>query len=93
MQARGTIGHAILVGLAGLSQPVFADEGGLSFWLLGQYASLAAVPGTPGWSFAAIYYHGVADANADAAFSRGGRIDLGVNGRGDLGGIGSDLYA
>lgn len=34
-----------------------ADENGISFWLPGQFASLAALPGQPGWSFAAIYYH------------------------------------
>jgi len=29
---------------------VHADEGGVAFWLSGQYASLAAIPATPGWS-------------------------------------------
>ena len=27
-----------------------ADEGGVSFWLPGQYGSLAAAPQTPGWA-------------------------------------------
>jgi hypothetical protein len=34
-----------------------ADENGISFWLPGQLASLAALRAQPGWSFAAIYYH------------------------------------
>ncbi len=37
--------------------PLSADEGGASFWSPGTFASLAAVPGEPGWSFAATYYH------------------------------------
>ena len=34
-----------------------ADENGISFWLPGQFGSLAALPGVPGWSMAAVYYH------------------------------------
>jgi hypothetical protein len=37
--------------------PSSADEGGASFWSPGTFASLAAVPGEPGWSFAATYFH------------------------------------
>ena len=33
-----------------LSPNARADEGGVPFWFSGQYASLAAVPATPGWS-------------------------------------------
>ena len=33
-----------------------ADEGGVSFWLPGQFGSLAAVPAQPGWAFADIFY-------------------------------------
>ena len=36
-----------------LSLSARADEGGVPFWFSGQYASLAAVPATPGWSSAA----------------------------------------
>jgi hypothetical protein len=31
-----------------------ADESGISFWLPGQYGSLAAVPQTPGWALGSI---------------------------------------
>ena len=32
-----------------------ADEGGVSFWLPGQYASLAATPQVPGWALGVVY--------------------------------------
>jgi hypothetical protein len=34
-----------------------ADESGASFWAPGTFANLAAVPGEPGWSFSATYFH------------------------------------
>src|SRR5262245_42886420 len=72
---------ATSVALPGLAQ---ADENGIGFWLPGFYGSFAAVPTTPGWSFATVYYHVSADAGAGQQFPRGGRIDLGVQGRGNL---------
>jgi hypothetical protein len=47
-----------------------ADESGTSFWLPGSYGSLAAVPGTPGWAVASIYYHTTVSAGADVAAAR-----------------------
>lgn len=47
-----------------------ADESGISFWLPGTYGSLAAVPSTPGWAFASVYYHTSVSAGADVAASR-----------------------
>ena len=38
-------------------RPAAADEGGVSFWLPGQFSSFAAVPGDPGWSLPVVYYH------------------------------------
>jgi hypothetical protein len=35
----------------------WADESGVSFWQPGTFANLAAVPGPPGWSFSATYFH------------------------------------
>ena len=61
-----------------------ADEGGVSFWLPGQYGSLVAVPPTPGWAFAMIYFHPYSQAGAGQDIPRGGRVDLGVEGSGDL---------
>ena len=39
-----------------ISKLSLADEGGNSLYLPGSFASLAAVPGTPGWSLAFVYY-------------------------------------
>jgi hypothetical protein len=42
---------AIIAGaIAGLASAAWADQGGTPFWTSGQYASLAAVPPSPGWS-------------------------------------------
>ncbi len=71
-----------------ISAPTRADEGGLSFWLPGTFGSLAATPTTPGWSWATFYIHTEAAAGAGAQFPRGGRVDIGVSGRGDLVGFG-----
>jgi hypothetical protein len=47
-----------------------SDEGGVSFWLPGQFGSLAAAPQQPGWSLATVYYHTSVDAGGDVAFAR-----------------------
>ena len=53
-----------------------ADEGGVSFWLPGQFGSLAAVPQQPGWSFADVYYHTSVNAGGDVAAAR--ELELGA---------------
>jgi hypothetical protein len=58
------------VGITLLSQPVAADQGGVGVWLPGSFASLAAVPGHPGWSLGTIYIHSSAEAGGDVAASR-----------------------
>jgi len=65
-------------------QRAAADEGGVSFWLPGNFGSLAAVPGTPGWSWATVYYHTSVSSGAGQQFPRGGRVDVGISGQGDL---------
>ena len=68
-----------------LSSPLlYADEGGTSFWLPGQYGSLAATPAEPGWSLGMIYYHAPTDAGADKTFTTGERITAGLD-------VGQDL--
>ena len=47
-----------------------ADESGISFWLPGQYGSLAATPTAPGWALGAIYYHASVGASGAAAAAR-----------------------
>jgi hypothetical protein len=72
-----------------------ADEGGVSFWLPGQYASFAAAPQVPGWALGVIYYHTNVSAFGNVAASKeiiAGRIPVNVNvnlnlslaGQGDL---------
>jgi hypothetical protein len=58
--------------------PAAADESGVSFWLPGQYASYAAVPTQPGWSFEGTYYHATADVSRSVSFARGGGIQAGM---------------
>ena len=48
----------------------FADENGVSFWLPGQFGSLAAVPQQPGWSLAIINYYTNVSAGGTVAASR-----------------------
>lgn len=67
-----------------ISPPALADEGGVSVWLPGQFGSLAAVPGEPGWSMPMVYYHSSADASGGANFAVGGRITGGLDARADL---------
>jgi len=73
-----------LVACASISSMALADEGGVSFWLPGQYGSLAAAPGAPGWSLPVVYYHTSADADSGTDFEIGGGIAAGVDARADL---------
>src|SRR5476649_1619267 len=69
---RGSAAAAILsiVLLSATASVSLADESGTSFWLPGTYGSLAAVPGTPGWAVASVYYHTSVSAGADVAAAR-----------------------
>ena len=66
------------------TQAVLADEGGVSFWLPGNFGSFAAEPSEPGWELPLIYYHSFGDEGGDKRFSRGGRITAGIDARADL---------
>ncbi|WP_319546651.1 transporter [Ruegeria conchae] len=58
-----------------------ADEGGVSFWLPGQYASFAAIPPEPGFSMPLVTYGYSGNASRDRPLSIGGEIRLGVDAR------------
>jgi hypothetical protein len=75
---------AVLAAAGFVAQPARADEGGISFWLPGNFGSLAAAPGTPGWSWATVYYHTTVSSGAGQQVPRGGRVDVGISGKGDL---------
>jgi len=47
-----------------------ADEGGISFWLPGQFGSLAAVPGVPGWTLSLFNYFPQVSASGAVAAAR-----------------------
>ncbi|MGO3933054.1 transporter [Rhodopseudomonas pseudopalustris] len=53
-----------------MAQSARADENGISFWLPGQFGSLAAVPLVPGWSLGTIYYHTSVSGSGRVAASR-----------------------
>jgi len=55
-----------------------ADEGGVPFWFSGQYASLAAVPATPGWSLVLLPYYYNGSADSSKSFPRGGAVVSGL---------------
>lgn len=72
----------VAVAFALCPQVAHADEGGVSFWLPGQFGSLAATPQVPGWSMAEVYYHTSVSAFGNAAAAREihvGRIPAAVN--------------
>ena len=58
-----------------------SDEGGVPFWFSGQYASLAAVPATPGWSLPMQGYYYSGDASGGKALTRGDSVALGLSSR------------
>jgi hypothetical protein len=67
-----------------LSSPVIslADEGGVSFWLPGQFGSLAAIPQVPGWALAVVNYYTSVSAGGDVSAARQvtiGRFSPNVN--------------
>ena len=61
-----------------LSPGARADQGGVPFWFSGQFASLAAVPATPGWSLIASPYYYNGSANRDKTFQIGETVTAGV---------------
>jgi hypothetical protein len=62
--------------MASLPRASLADEGGVSFWLPGLFGSLAAVPGTPGFSFSTFGYNTNVSAGANVAAAR--EIEIGA---------------
>ncbi|WP_286533123.1 transporter [Variovorax sp. J31P179] len=68
----------VALSLASLSLVARADQSGVPFWLSGQFASLAAVPATPGWSLVVspYYYNGSADKSR--TFQTGETVSAGL---------------
>lgn len=72
----------LIIGL--LSWSAKADEGGVPFWMSGQYASMAAVPSQPGWSFVLMPYIYSGSADKSKNFQHGQSINAGVSTRESL---------
>ena len=66
------------------SQSVLADEGGVPFWMSGQYASMAAVPMATGWSLVAMPYVYSGNADKSKNFQHGTSINAGLSARESL---------
>jgi hypothetical protein len=56
-----------------------ADEGGVPFWMSGQYASMAAVPMATGWSLVAMPYVYSGSADKSKTFQHGQSINAGLS--------------
>ena len=82
--ARPRIGQMVAVAALLVGSAARADEGGVSFWLPGQFSSFAAVPGEPGWSVPTIYFHEHASAGGEKNFIIGGNLTAGVDAKADL---------
>ena len=67
------------VALAVTGGTAVADEGGVSFWLPGQYASFAAIAPSPGFSLPMQSYYYSGSAGATKALSRGDDLSFGVD--------------
>ncbi len=61
-----------------------ADEGGVSFWLPGNFSSFSATPSEPGWSLPFIYYRSSGDESASKEIPVGGRLVAGVDASADF---------
>jgi hypothetical protein len=68
----------------GAVQQAAADEGGVSFWLPGQFASFAALPGDAGWSLPFVYLHVDGDIGSNRNLVIGGTVAVGVDAKADL---------
>ena len=72
-----------LVAFAGGAQSTRADEGGVSFWVPGQYGSFAAVAPSPGWSLPLVYNNYGGSLDRDQQLTRGHLLSAGLKGSAD----------
>lgn len=74
---------ALFAGLA-VALPSGADEGGVSYWLPGQFGSFSAVPSAPGWSLGTVYFHSSTEADSQRQFPVGLDVVAGLEADVDL---------
>ena len=70
---------ALVIGAALRSGRAVADEGGVSFWLPGQYGSFAAIAPSPGWSIPLVFYNYGGSVGAGSLLPRGKLLSSGLN--------------
>ena len=70
---------SIAASAGGIASPASADEGGVSFWLPGQYGSFAAVAPAVGWSLPMQSYYYSGSASAKKPLNLGDTLSLGVD--------------
>ena len=76
----GIVATALLSGvLFGPWSPARADEGGVAFWLSGQFSSFSAVPPEPGASVAFIPYYYNGSSGNSRTFDRGNSLVTGIS--------------
>src|SRR6516225_2657997 len=76
--ARMPVMASVIAALVG-STAVRADEGGVPFWFSGQYASMAAVAPTPGWTVTMLPYYYNGSADNSKAFAKGSTLVTNVD--------------
>ena len=72
----------LLAAITSTSEPARAAEGGISFWLPGEFASLAAAPQVPGWALGIINLYESESGSGSVAAAREittGRLNPNVN--------------
>jgi hypothetical protein len=75
---RSVIGLAVAT-MAGSSLAARADEGGVSFWLPGQYGSFAAVAPSPGFSMPLVFYNYGGSGGRGVTLQRGRLLSAGLH--------------
>ena len=66
----GRLSFVLLCALLLAPAHALADESGVSFWLPGQFGSLAAAPQVPGWQFATVNYFTSVKASGNVAAAK-----------------------
>jgi hypothetical protein len=69
----------VLAIAAGQGGVALADEGGVSFWLPGQYGSFAAIAPSSGWSLPLVFYGYQGSAGAGRVLPRGRLLSSGLS--------------
>jgi hypothetical protein len=75
---RAAAGLALAIAVCS-GQSALADEGGVSFWVPGQYGSFAAVAPTPGWSLPLVFYNYGGSVGRGVTLPRGHLLSSGLN--------------